>query len=268
LNQSVAVFTIKRVDAVLELTRAYLPMRVASDGDFEDWQVIAPALVSIVGDLFEGIASSTPPRGRVRAEVLARSLAEYAIGFAWLAGSGEDRPARIKSVLRDEFGERKKAANKLEKEIAGRRGYKDLFDPEKREGTLPTTLLDQATEERLASLEADTSIKPLPNAMDMAFAADQVWMPQIDMVARNPFALVYFTLFTGPSFSTHPSISAVAKMTAGPPQNLAVGAAEALGGSESPYGQSYLALINTLLVASKTLGWPDEGAIQAALFRD
>lgn len=241
-----AVFTIKRVDAVLELVRAYLPKHVVSDGDFEDWSVIAPALVSIVSDLFEGIASSTPPRGRVRAEVLARSLAEYAIAFAWLAGNENDRAAKVKSLLRDEFWERKKAANKLEKEIAGRPAYKDLFDDEKREGALPKTLLDGETRKRLTKLEADQSIKPLPNSLDMAFAADQFWMPQVDMIARNPFALVYFTLFTGPSFSTHPSISAVARMTAGAPQNIVVGAAAALGDSEAPYGQSYLTLINTL----------------------
>jgi hypothetical protein len=262
-----AVFTIKRVDAVLGLVRANLPKQVVSDGDFEDWNVIAPALVSIVSELFEGIASSTPPSGRVRADVLARSLAEYAIAFAWLAGSEGDRAAKIKSLLRDEFWERKKAANKLEKEIAGRPAYKALFD-EKREGALPRTLLDEGTRARLAKLEADQSIKSLPNSLDMAFTADQFWMPQVDMIARNPFALVYFTLFTGPSFSTHPSISAVARMTAGAPRNIVVGAAAGLGDSEAPYGQSYLTLINTLLVASKSLGWPNESEVRAALFSD
>jgi hypothetical protein len=264
----VAVLTIKRVDAALELIRACLPKQVDSDGEFEEWNVIAPALVSIVGDLFEGIASCTPPRGRIRAEILARSLAEYAIAFAWLAGSEDDRPARVKSLLRDEFRERSRAANKLEREIAGRPAYKDLFDEEKREGALPATLLDEMTRERLASLELDDSIRELPNALDMAFAADKIWMGKIDMVKRNPFAMVYFTLFTGPSFSTHPSISAVARMTAGSAGNVIVGAPAALGDSESPYGQSYLTLISTLLVSSSALGWPDEGAIRDALIRD
>lgn len=264
-----AVLTIKRVDAVLEVVRASLPRRVVSDGDFEDWEVIAPGLVSIVADLFEGIVASTPPRARLRAEVLARSLAEHAVAFAWLAAADQERPTRIRQLLRDEFEERGRAANVVEKEIAGRKAYKDLFDEEKRSGgALPKTLLNEQSRARLESLKADASIGPLPNAFDMAYAADGHWMPKIDMVKRNPYVLVYFTLFTGPSFSTHPSISAVAKMVTGQAQQLAVGAAEPLGESESPYGQSYLTLVNTLLVAAHALGWPDEAAIQAALHRD
>jgi hypothetical protein len=265
----VTVLTVKRVDGMLELVRANLPRRVQSAGDFEDWEVIGPALVALVADLFEGIVSSSPPRARLRADILARSLAEYAIAFAWLTAEASERSGRIKSLLLDEFRERRKAGNKLEKEIAGRTAYDDLFDPSKRAGgPLPKSLLDDAVSERLKKLEADPSIKPLPNAFDMAFAADKHWMSEVDLVEHNPYALIYFTLFTGPSFSTHPSITAVAKMVTGQPPELAVGAAEPLGESEMPYGQSFLVLTNTLLISARSLGWPDESVVRRVLARD
>jgi len=229
---------------------------VETDGDFEDWNVIAPAMVSIVADLFEGMMVCAPPRGRLRADVLARSLSEHAIAFAWLAGSEEDRPDRIRSLLLDEFQERHRASNIMEKEIAGRKAYRDLFDETTRSGgAIPKEVLDGPTRDRLKELEADESIRPLPNAFDMAYAADTFWMPKIALVDRNPYALIYYVLFSASSFSTHPSISAVARMMLGSGAGkVAVGAPEGLGESEAPYGPAYLALVNTLIVATTALG--------------
>jgi hypothetical protein len=104
----------------------------------------------------------------------------------------------------------------MEKEVAGRKAYRDLFDETKRfGGALSKTVLDEPTRSRLKELEADESIKPLPSAFDMAYAADTYWMPKIALVDRNPYALIYYMLFSASSFSTHPSISAVARMTSG-----------------------------------------------------
>ncbi|HEV7770604.1 MAG TPA: DUF5677 domain-containing protein [Solirubrobacterales bacterium] len=261
------LLTIRRVDTILGLIRANLPTNVETDGDFEDWNVIAPAMLSIVADLFEGMMVCTPPRGRLRADVLARSLSEHAIAFAWLASSEEARPGRIRSLLLDEFQERSRASNIMEKEIAGRQAYRDLFDETKRfGGAVPKTVLDEPTRNRLKELEADESIKPLPNAFDMAYAADTYWMPKLALVNRNPYALIYYMLFSASSFSTHPSISAVARMTSGSGAGqVTVGAPEGLGESDAPYGPAYLALVNTLTVASTALGWPKPGPILALL---
>ncbi len=268
MAQANVVITMRRVDAILDLVRAYLPRLVDSSGDFEDWEVISSALVAIVADLFEGIMGCVPPKDRVRAEILARSEAEYAIVFAWLAADDAERQRRIRQLLRDEFEERGRAANQLEREIAGRRIYADLFDDEKRLGAaLPKALLDDRAKARLAELENDESATNLPNAFDMAYAADKSWMPRIDTIKRNPYALVYFTLFTGPSFSTHPSITAVSNVVTGTPPQLAVGAARPLGESEMPYGQSYLVLANTLLVAARSLGWPEEEQVLDVMLR-
>jgi hypothetical protein len=41
-----------------------------------------------------------------------------------------------------------------------------------------------------------------------------------------------------------------------------------VGRSEGPYGTAYLSLLNGLLIASRALGFPDEGEIRAVLERE
>ena len=264
-----SVATFQRVDGLMELVRVNLPRRVKSDGSFTDWNVVGPALVAIGADLCEAIVSSVPPRGRVRAEIMARSLAEYAIGFAWLAApeDEEERANRLKRFEKDEFLERERSENKLRDHITAKPAYSHLVAEDRAGGPLPRGLLDDPTRERLAGLKGDTSVKAPPDALTMAFEADKRWMPGIELVQRNPFALIYFTLFVGPSFLTHPSVSAVGRVVVGTPPDLVVGMPEPLGVSESPYSISLLAFVNMLLVSSRALGWPQEGEIYAVLAR-
>ena len=177
------VFTIRRLDGLLELARAHLPRPVKSDGNFEDWDVVAPALVAICADLLEGIATSAPPKGRIRAEILARSLAEYAIAFAWIsaADSAEGREARMRSFVKDEFSERERAENKLKDQMGSREGYEHLFADAGSGGSLPRELLDEPTRTRLEELKADKDLSLPPNAFDQAFEADKRWMPEFEL---------------------------------------------------------------------------------------
>lgn len=48
------VITIKRVDALFDLVRSFLPRRVQSSGDFDDWNIVSAALLSVAADLVEG----------------------------------------------------------------------------------------------------------------------------------------------------------------------------------------------------------------------
>lgn len=124
------VVTLHRTSGILDLVRREVPRPVKSGGEFDDWSVMAPALIAIAGDLFESIISLPPPRGRVRAEILARSLAEYAITFAWLAAPSleEERAKRRNELVKDEFLERGRAENKLRHQIKGRAEYTHLFE--------------------------------------------------------------------------------------------------------------------------------------------
>lgn len=265
-----AVVSMKRIDGLLDAVRNNLPRGVVSTGAYDDWNVVAPALIAIAADLFEAIMGAAPPRGRVRAEILARTLTEYCITFAWLAGAegDEDRSHLLQRLVKDEYIERARAENKLADQMGRRDDYKCLFNETEREGgPLPRTLLDDATRARLEELRADKSLTPLPGTFDMAFQADQRWMSEIDLVAHNPFAFAYFVLFTGPSFVSHPSVTAVARVVTGTAPNLVVGLPEPLGESEMPYGQSLLTFVNMLLVAARALGWPDEMFIRSVLER-
>lgn len=83
----------------------------------------------------------------------------------------------------------------MEKEIAGRKAYREPSDNTKRfSGALSKKVIDEPTRNRLKELESDESIRPLPNAFAMAYAADTHWMPRIALVDRNPYALIYYTL--------------------------------------------------------------------------
>jgi hypothetical protein len=255
----VSLVDIKKVDALLAVARSVVPRNVKTDGDFEDWRVIGPGLVAIATDLFEGIASSPPPRGRVRAEVLARSLAEYAITFAWLAGPVVGREGRIKRLLKDEYREREKTENRLVDHIVPKARYADLVE----KGSIPRSVVSTEMKERMSRLLGDDSIRTLPSALEMAFDADDEWMDRIELTSHYPYTFIYFQTFGGMSPLTHPSITAIGRVVTRQGDKTVVGMPEVLGQSSGPYGAGFLALLSTLWVASETFDWPDPADLMA-----
>jgi hypothetical protein len=258
-----ALSTLARLDAMLALTRTFLPAQVRSQGSFDDWSVVAPGLLWICADLVEAIYSSPPPRGRIRAEVLSRSLCEYVITFAWIAAAENEvaRAGRLKQFEKDEFAERIKAENKIARQIAGQSLYAHVFDSER----FPRTLLEERIHERAEALISDESIKRLPDTLQMATVADRRWMPEIELVHRNPFALFYFMMFTTSSFTSHPSVTSIAKVVTGNPPDLVVGIPESLGTSAGPYGHALAIFGSALLVLNRSWGFPAEEQILGAL---
>jgi hypothetical protein len=258
------VATIRRAEGLLALAQAHLPRKVHSKGEFEDWGIVAPALVHIVADLAEGVMAAPAPRGRVRAEVLARSLCEYTISFGWLAGTDDEgeRLNRLRSLVKDEFTRRSRVENQMRDQIGSRVLYLKRRGPK-----LPEEFLDQATRARLASLKGDPSIPQRPGSLDAAFAADEFWMPTEEPIERFPFAYLYLLMFAEQSFTTHPTITAISRVVTGSIPDALVGHAELLGDADGPYGLSLVALTQTLIVSSHVLGWPDRAAIDAACER-
>ena len=90
-------------------------------------------------------------------------------------------------------------------------------------------------------------------------------MPEINLVQRFPFAQFYFFVFTGSSFTTHASITAVSRVVIGSAPRLLVGMPDQLGAGEGVYGQSLALLGITLLVASRAMGYPRESDVIDAL---
>src|SRR4051794_38407628 len=101
----------RRVDALVALTDRYLPTLVDSDGSYSDWNVAAPAFVALCMNTLEAIFQLPPPRHRVSAEAVTRSLADYGITFAWLAAPTDDteRTDRMLRFDRDEWLNRRQA---------------------------------------------------------------------------------------------------------------------------------------------------------------
>ena len=56
--------------------------------------------------------------------------------------------------------------------------YSELFES----GRFPSDLLGAETRARAEALEADASIKKLPDALQMAMVADRWWMPRIPLI--------------------------------------------------------------------------------------
>ncbi|MBS1845882.1 MAG: hypothetical protein JST53_15820 [Actinobacteria bacterium] len=257
-----SLVTIKRTDALLALCRGVVPRRVETDGNFEDWEIIGPALVAIAADLFEGIMAFPPPRGRVRAEVLARSLAEYAIGFAWLAPE-EGRADRIKRFLKDEYREREKTENRLVNEIVPReKPYGPLLQPG---GPIPRSLLSEEMKLKIAGLLGDESVVMPPNTLLMAVEADEAWLDRIEWVTKYPFAFIYTTTFGSMSSITHPSITSINRVVTVQGGDTVVGMPAPLESASGPYGGGYLALLSIIWIAAATFGWPDPDEIRAAM---
>ena len=90
---------LRRVDALVALTDRYLPTLVDTDGSYSDWNVAAPAFVALSMNTLEAIFQLPPPRHRVSAEAVTRSLADYGITFAWIAAP-TDAAERADRMLR------------------------------------------------------------------------------------------------------------------------------------------------------------------------
>jgi hypothetical protein len=81
-----------------------LPKRIASDGSYRDWNLIAPAFLGLGAAAVEAVYQLPPPKGRVPAEIITRSLVDYTITFGWLAAP-TDESERAERLLRFEVGE-------------------------------------------------------------------------------------------------------------------------------------------------------------------
>jgi hypothetical protein len=210
---------------------------------------------------------SVPPLSILKGSVVLSSNSRISSSeptFAWIAAADTDevRDERLKQFEREEFTLRKRAERQLVDQIGGQKKYAHLFTS----GRFPTSLLDEATRARADVLEGDKSIKPLPDVLQMAYVADDRWMPEIDLVHSNPFASFYFLVFTSSSFTTHASVTSVARAITGTPPNLIVGLPALLGEGAGPYGMTVALIGSVLLVAGRVFGGrPSEEEVFAAL---
>ncbi|MDX6648275.1 MAG: hypothetical protein QOJ97_226 [Solirubrobacteraceae bacterium] len=244
-----------RVDALLGLAERYLPTVVESDGSFADWNVVAPAFVALCTRTLEAAFQLPPPRHRVSAEIITRSLVDYAITFAWLAAPEDDetRSDRLRRFERDEWLSRERADKRYTTHLPKRAElYRDLIAA----GKMPSGLLSDASRAHLETLKSQDGPKGMPPLIDRAIEADTVWTTEIPSLRTQPLANVYASLYASLSFATHASATVVDRLVVGDPPQLLVGFAEPLGDSQGPYGIACSLTAIVLIIASLRLGWP------------
>ncbi len=142
---------LRRVDALIALTDRYLPALVDSDGSYSDWNVAAPAFVALSMSTLEAVFQLPPPRHRVSAEAVTRSLADYGITFAWLAAPTDEteRADRMMRFDRDEWASRRQADKRYTTILPERSElYRDMIA----QGKMPEALLGDAARLRIAEM--------------------------------------------------------------------------------------------------------------------
>jgi hypothetical protein len=253
---------LRRVDALIALTDRYLPTLIETDGSYSDWNVAAPAFVSLSMNTLESIFQLPPPRHRVAAEAVTRSLADYAITFAWLAAPTDD-VARAKRMLqfdRAEWADRREADKRYTDWLPQRELYRDLIE----RGRMPAALLGDEARAHLAAIDAAGGPKGMPNLLDRAVAADEVWTKEIPALAEQPLANVYAALYASLSATAHASASAIDRFIVGEPPRLMVGYAEPIANAQGPYDIACSLATVVLLISSLRLGWPPLEDVYAA----
>lgn len=241
-----------RASALLD---EHLPILVAgSSGAFSDWNVAGPMFLARARSTLRSIFEHSPPDGIGAAEELTRSLVDQMITFAWMAASPSDR---TNAWVSDLHRERLKMHNRIDG-LRGRPSHSGYF-----RSKFPDGLLTPAA---LAIAEDHRDHGPsYPNLLDRAILADAHWAPLIPAVREEPFAAFYAIVYSGYSFASHPSVQGGLRFTQVHPGRIRVGELKVDPEDQGPWGLALVFFLLTLIVASKTLGWPDEGKAYAVL---
>jgi hypothetical protein len=249
----------RRAGAALDLARRHLPRDVESNGRLNDWNVVAPGLIGSCAAMLESIFQLPPPRHQPSAGILARSLVDYVITFAWLAAA-EDEYERTQRLTRfeiDHYEESDRADAKYTRVLPERSArYAELI----KAGKMPSHLITEEQRAIITNRRAELHVTSgMPNLLDRAVQADERWADDVLALMDNTLAGIYAFGFVDFSNVSHPSASGVARFAVGDAPHLRVGEAQ-LGRKDAtgPYGFSTTIFCLMLVIASRTLGWPPE----------
>jgi Family of unknown function (DUF5677) len=249
----------QRATAVLDLVHQYLPEDVESAGEFGDWNVVAPGLIGAAAVILESIFRLPPPRYRVGAEILARSLFEYAITFAWLAAPEDEteRAVRLARFEVDEYHDREVVDRRYVSVLGDKR---TRYDKLIKAGKMPSGLIDAPMKSRIAERRNELQAKNLPDLLELAIQADDRWFDVVNAVECIPFAHIYGIGYADYSFVSHPSPTAISRVVTG---DGIVRVGEPAGATTA-HRLSVSVFAVMLVIASRTVGWPPESAVYQA----
>lgn len=226
----------------------HLPVLVTgTSGAFSDWSIAAPMFLARARSALRSVFEHSPPESIGAAEDLTRSLVDLMVTFAWMAASPSDRAAAWVSDL---HRQRLKMHNGIDG-LRKRPSHADYFRSKFPDGLLSAEALSIARDQKDHG-------PPYPSLLDRAIQADVHWAPLIPAVRQEPFAAAYAIVYSQYSFFSHPSVQGGLRFTRPHPGGVLVGELNVDPGDEGPWGLALVFFLLTLVVASKTLGWPDE----------
>jgi hypothetical protein len=194
------------------------------------------------------ILDMLPTRRMADAAILARSLYEHAVHFAWLAA--EPGAVRLERWRK----------NDLRRRIAAESDMRSFG-----QGVMTDEALDRmkTQEERLSGAEIVLE--------QIADESDQYWAGKIeglDPSKLRSFGGLYAVLYRQYSPLAHPSmmgLNRVAEDLGGGRQRIRI---ESEFDGWGPYSPALMVFGLALFVASKSLGWPDEEEVDAVFARE
>lgn len=238
-----------RAAALIDLVEGNLEVEGDAGGPQTAWPMVGPALLAHATSSLRSIVFRLrPDDAHNDASRLLRSLYDHVVTFAWL---GADPPPRLALWRKEDLEERLK----IHREFAAA-GEKLIPDADR-----------EQMERDVARLEG----KP-PDLASKAAIADKHWIPRIGGALRpnslSSFRGFYTILFREHSGLVHATMRGLNHVTVDldlPRKRVVLEAP--LEGRASPYGMASVVYGLGLLVAARSLGWPDAGEVQAIFAR-
>lgn len=236
--------TARRARVLANLVDAPLPKEFVVSSDADAWPFVGTAMLSRAATSIRAISLLTEDGFNVDGSILTRSLYEHAVHFSWLA---IDPSKERMELWRKED---------LRSRIAADTDAISLGSP----------LLTEA-----ARAEFERQKKAIGGKSDslqaLAKAADDYWVPLLPgLTSGDGFASfwgLYASIYRHYSKFAHPSQMGLNPVTIGelPLPELTVMAERDLGESRDTLGIAVVVFALMLLVASSSLGTPDEATI-------
>ena len=237
----------RRGRELVALVSRHLPQELdLKDGS---WPVVAHALLSRMATTLESILDLQARELEADAAILARSLYEHSVHFAWIAASPVER---LESWRKHDILERLKAD-----------------DDTRRLG------IETLTPANRAFFEGEVGPKPwkpqLKPLWKLAEGADEFWvekLPGLDPTEKKrSFRGMYAVLYRHYSGMAHPSamgLNRVFDELGGARRRIRI---EHKYQGNGPYGMATVLFGFALLVASQTIGWPHRDAVDKVFAR-
>jgi hypothetical protein len=201
----------------------------------QDWETHALAYLARANYTLQTILAI--PTRDIDCMVLARSLYEHVVAFAWLL---IDPPAHRPMLLRWEYEERVKLLNDSH-------GFKMLAPPS-------DTIVRRAL--------IDMGQKAAPETPDRALAADKYWS-RCNIKWTWRFRHGYWGLFRGFSVFVHPTVAGIDPFIVPGNRSATVGIPRAPHRGDIQ-AEAVLCFADALAVASHRFGWPSIGEVLEA----